>query len=87
MATYFCPVSYRIASERDKITATIHPPRRNPPAMLEIRLRHPEKRRIAEVTVNGRPHSDFDPEREVIRFSTAADLPEKVEIMAVRSDE
>jgi len=87
MATYFGPVSYRIASERDKITATIHPPRRNPPAMLEVRLRHPEKRRIAEVTVNGRPHSDFDPEREVVRFLRPGELPEKVEIVAVMSDE
>jgi hypothetical protein len=60
--TYFGPISYRIISEvaKDCIHVEMRPPRRNPPAKLEVTLRHPSKSPIRSVYVNGQSHSDFD---------------------------
>ena len=82
MATYFGPMSYRIASKGNSITAAIERPKRNPPALMEVRFRHPEKIPIKSIMVNGKPHSDFDASREVIRFANAANLPKTLEITA-----
>jgi len=55
--TYFDKMSYEIRSRvaNNAIEATIHPPTRNPPADMKVklRLRHPEELPIKEVTVNG----------------------------------
>lgn len=69
--TRFGPVSYRIASSVDSgsIEARIEQPTRTPPEALVIRLRHPEGTRMRAVTVNGRPHTDFDRRGEWVRVS------------------
>ena len=60
--TRFGEVSYRIRSSaaRGLIEAAIEPPLRNPPECLVLRLRHPEGKPMRAVTVDGRPHVDFD---------------------------
>jgi hypothetical protein len=80
--TRFGKVSYRITSHaaRGVIEMTVEPPRRNPPKEIVIRLRHPDGRRMRSVTVNRRPHTEFDPAKETITLSGA--LPERVEIQA-----
>ena len=81
MATYFGPVSYHVASGGDQIIATLTPPRRNPPSVLEVRLRHPEKRPIRSVQVNGRKYDAFDVEKEIVRFANTTDLPDELEVV------
>jgi len=80
MATYYGPMSYRMRAERGRITAVIEPPKRNPPAWLQIRFRHPERMPMKTVTVNGQPHP-FD--GEAVRFENADDLPSRMEIIAL----
>jgi hypothetical protein len=69
--TRFGPVSYRITSHAQEgyIEASIEPPARTIPRALILRLRHPEGRRMRAVTVNGAPHRDFDPAKEIIRLA------------------
>lgn len=63
MPTYFGPVSFKIAPDPDgAITAIIDAPSRHTPAVIDLRIRHPENRRIASVTVNGKEHLDFENE-------------------------
>lgn len=66
--TRFGPTSYTIASAAGsgRIKAVIEPPRRNPPRRIVVRLRHPEGKSIRSVTVDGKPHADFDPGRECV---------------------
>jgi hypothetical protein len=68
--TRFGEAGYRIVSSTSQgfIEARIDSPKRNPPEMLVIRLRHPEGKRMKSVTVNGKPHKDFEPDRECIRI-------------------
>jgi hypothetical protein len=68
--TRFGPVSYEIKSAADKgqIEAVIQSPQRQPPRQIVIRLRHPEGKPIRSVTVDGRPHRQFDPQPEIIQF-------------------
>lgn len=68
--TRFGKTSYRITSHaaRGDIEAVIQPPVRQPPAALVLRLRHPDGRRLRAVTLNGTPHRDFDPARNLIRL-------------------
>ena len=44
----------------------IQPPTREPPRRLVLRLRHPQGKPIRAVTLNGKPHHDFDPQKECI---------------------
>ncbi|MCX6375748.1 MAG: hypothetical protein NTU88_06905, partial [Armatimonadetes bacterium] len=66
--TRFGKVSYRTTSHvaAGFIEMTIEPPKRNPPRELVLRLRHPEGKPIRSVTMNGSPHTDFDPAKETI---------------------
>jgi hypothetical protein len=82
MATYFGPVGYSVIPDGNRIVVRLDPPRRNPPKTLEVHLRHPERKALREVTVNGRPHSDFDAESGVVRFTDPGGLPKKVGIVA-----
>lgn len=69
--TYFGPVGYTITSRvaRGYIEAVIDPPTRQAPKSLVIRLRHPEGKKIRSVLVNGRPHTDFDADKEIVRIA------------------
>jgi hypothetical protein len=67
----FGPVSYAItsAAASGHIDATIEPPTRETPKHLVLRVRHPDGKPIRSVTVNGKPHQDFDPQRESITLA------------------
>ena len=73
--TPFGKVSYSIISSVDDghIDAVITPPTRKSPQKIVLRLRHPEGKPIKAVQVNGRPHEDFDPEKECIHIPASKD--------------
>lgn len=64
--TEFGEMSLRFASDAKggRIAARLTPPERNPPAKILLRFRHPAGARITRVTLNGRPHADFDAAEE-----------------------
>jgi hypothetical protein len=74
----FGKVSYKITSAVSKgyIEAVIEPPTRSArpeagrrmPKTLVIRLRHPDEKQMKAVTVNGKPHKEFDPQRQYIQL-------------------
>jgi hypothetical protein len=66
--TRFGPVAYKITSHVAKryIEAEITPPTRRAPKQIVLRLRHPDGKRMKSVQVNGKPHTKFDPSREII---------------------
>ena len=68
--TRFGPVSYRIESHLAEgyIRATIHPPARETPGRIMLRLRHPEGSQIRSVRVNGKRHSDFEQASGLVRL-------------------
>ena len=69
--TSFGKVGYRIKSEVDNrlIDATIDPPRACPPRQIVLRLRHPDRTPIQAVSVNGKPHQEFDAKAETITLA------------------
>ena len=70
--TKFGPVNFGIKSSIAKgvIEATVDPPTRTQPAAIVIRLRHPQGAQMKSVTVNGKPHKDFDPAKECVRIKS-----------------
>jgi len=64
--TDFGPVSFEVVSHvaEGRIAADVIPPQRDPWHTLQLRLRHPKGARFARVTVNGRPCSEIDANRE-----------------------
>ncbi|MCC6198282.1 MAG: hypothetical protein IT518_27835, partial [Burkholderiales bacterium] len=65
-ASYFGPLSFRITSdvEHGRIRAIVDPPERNRPQEICVRLRHPDRKGIRSVTVNGKPYTRFDAKKE-----------------------
>ena len=68
--SWFGEIGYEIVSDADhgRITATLQTPAGNPPKAVLLRLRHPRALPMRRVTVNGKPWTDFDPAKEVIRL-------------------
>ncbi|MCL5099089.1 MAG: hypothetical protein M1608_16450, partial [Candidatus Omnitrophica bacterium] len=66
-------VSYRITSHAAQgyLEAQVSPPSRQAPKYIVIRLRHPDGKPIKSVTVNGKPHTDYDPVGETVRIEPA----------------
>lgn len=66
--TWFGPVTYRIESRAGTgtIRASVVPPSRNRPREVLLRLRHPERRSLRGVTLDGGPWERFDAEKEWI---------------------
>jgi hypothetical protein len=67
--TYFGPLNLQIesAAATGSITANVEfTSARRPPAVL-VRLRHPDKKALRSVTVNGAAWSDFDAAKEWVR--------------------
>jgi hypothetical protein len=66
--TYFGTVAYEIVSEVDngKINATVEMPSRKAPKEVILRLRHPKTAPIKSVTVNGKPWTEFNKDKETI---------------------
>jgi hypothetical protein len=66
--THFGPVAYEIVSDVDnsKITATVEMPSRKAPKEVVLRFRHPKAAPIKAVTVNGKPWTEFNKDKETI---------------------
>lgn len=78
-ATFFGPMDMTVTSHvaRGHIDAKIALPTRNPAAHAVLRLRHPEAKRMKQVTVNGKEWKQFDAKRDLIT------LPEKAKSVEV----
>lgn len=68
LPTHFGEVSFRVVSQaqKGKISATVCPPSRRPPKELGLRIRHPHRKLMREVQLNGSPHPAFDAAREMV---------------------
>lgn len=68
--TYYGPLSMTIDSSASsgRITATVELSGRAYPRELLVRLRHPDRKPIRGVTVNGREWRDFDSAKEWVRI-------------------
>ena len=73
----FGQISYQIQSHANKgyIEAIINPPTGQSPGCLVIRLRHPDGKPMRAVTVNDKPHTDFDPQEETVRIAPEGAAP------------
>jgi hypothetical protein len=73
--THFGVTSLEIVSqvETGYIVVKLDPPRRNPPERINLRVRHPGRKPIRQVWVNGLPHHDLDIEKEVIYLRGASE--------------
>ena len=74
LPTRFGPVAYKIVShvKDGYVEASVESPMRNPPKHVVIRIRHPEGKPMKSVTVDGKPHTDFDPVAETVLLTPAA---------------
>jgi membrane protein implicated in regulation of membrane protease activity len=79
--TFFGTVAYEIVSDVDngKINATVEMPSRNAPKEVILRFRHPKAAPIKGVTVNGKPWTSYDKDKEAI---TLKDLTGTVTVTA-----
>lgn len=79
--TYFGKISYKIISKAgsDEIKAVIVPPKEDYLKELRVRFRHPQKKTIKKVTVNGKEHTGFDAQKEIIKIKN---LQRTIEITA-----
>jgi 3',5'-cyclic AMP phosphodiesterase CpdA len=68
--TYYGELSMHLRSavSKGEIRAEIEAPARTHPRALIVRLRHPNKKPMRSVTVNGHRWSDFDVRKEWIRI-------------------
>ena len=66
--THFGTVAYEIVSEVDngKISATVELPSRKTPKEVILRFRHPKAAPMKSVTVNGKPWTEFNKDKETI---------------------
>jgi hypothetical protein len=66
--TYFGPTAYEIVSDVDngKINATVEMPTRKAPKEVILRFRHPKTAPIKAVTVNAKPWTEFNKDKETI---------------------
>ncbi len=81
MPSYFGTLSFSIISKANAIEATILPPKHNPPENLEVYLRHPLKKPIRSVIVNGKSYKNFDPIKGIVRFA-GNNLPKEIRLEA-----
>ena len=66
--THFGTAAYEIVSDADngRINATVEMPSRKAPKEVVLRFRHPKAAPIKGVTVNGKPWTEFDKDKETI---------------------
>jgi len=66
--THFGTLGYEIVSDVDngKINATVEMPARKAPKEVVLRFRHPKTAPIKAVTVNGKPWTEFNKDKETI---------------------
>lgn len=68
--TFFGKTSFAIHSKVNSgvITAQVKPPAQDRYRNIVISFRHPKKKTIRRVVVNGQPHNEFDPKNEWVRL-------------------
>lgn len=84
-ATYYGPLSLNLTPEADggRMRASLDRPQQQDgvnPRTIYLRLRHPKEKKIKEVTVNGQPHAQFDPQKEWVILP--GNLTERIEVIA-----
>jgi hypothetical protein len=62
MASFFGPVTYRVASEASLVTVRVELDERRAPRELVVHLRRPDGRAIQWITVNGGDHAAYEAE-------------------------
>jgi hypothetical protein len=69
--TYFGNLTYKIESDVDNgaIRSEIAAPDREPVKTIVLHLRHPQRKPMLRVTVNGAPSQEFDAKNELVRIS------------------
>jgi hypothetical protein len=69
--TRFGKVGFTIESAvaKGQIEAVVHLPPKCAAKKIVIRLRHPDGKPMKSVTVQGKPHKDFDPQKETVTFA------------------
>ncbi len=74
-ATYFGTLGYKLHSRvsSGEIEAVLKPPKCNSLKEVVIRFRHPEKKLMREVIVNGVRHQDYDVDKETVRLTKLSD--------------
>jgi len=72
--THFGTLGYEIVSDVDngKINATVEMPARKAPKEVVLRFRHPKSAPIKSVTVNGKPWTEFNKDKETITLKGLA---------------
>ncbi|MBN2577821.1 MAG: NPCBM/NEW2 domain-containing protein [Pirellulales bacterium] len=81
--TRFGKVGYSITSSSaaaGHIDAVVQLPPQCPARKIVLRLRHPEGKPIRSVAVQGKPHTDFDPNQETVSF------PPNAETITIRAE-
>ncbi len=68
MATHFGPMTYHCTASGDTVSLRVTAPSRDPLDEMIIHLRHPQRRPMQAVTVDGAVHTDFDPSGETVRL-------------------
>jgi hypothetical protein len=66
--TYYGPVSLTMTNKAGELRADVRMAQASKPKTLLIRFRHPEKKSMRSVTVNGRAWQDFDAAGEWVRI-------------------
>lgn len=66
--THYGPMSYTLRGGTGEVTGTVELPRRTPYRHAWLTVRVPEGKKIASVTVDGKPWPDVDPARSRIRL-------------------
>jgi len=79
-ATHFGRMSFTIESrsEQDEIEALVVPPLRNRPEKIYVRLRHPQRKPIKRVEVNGQSYDQFNTEKEWIILPGSVNGEQKI---------
>ena len=77
-ATWFGPIDLRVESELDppRISVELVGPRRNPPGVIRLHLRTPQ--RVRAVTVSGQEVSTFDADKGIITLGGDVDRADVV---------
>jgi hypothetical protein len=70
--TYFGPVSYKIEGKDSSVQATVQLPTRNPFEVAWWVVRHPARKRIRDVEIDGKSWTEFDAAKERVRLPLSA---------------
>jgi hypothetical protein len=71
--THYGPMSLTMMNKAGELRADVQMPGVSKPKMLLVRFRHPDKKPMRGVTVNGRAWQDFDASGEWVRIPQPAD--------------